>query len=147
MDENAIADDHVCGQFGGDDDEDDNFCPVVGDVQSPSDDEAEMSDESRSSSDNDSVLAQIQLSRQPCKQMVKSFNEHVQWAGSPVFGMTDAQCGVLTLLEKLRKTKASLSTCEAVMEWHLSASGELRPGQSLASCESCVSRERSHETL
>ena len=47
----------------------------------------------------------------------------------------------IELLDRLRRTKASLDTYESIMLWHFRASGKIRPHQTLSSCRHYVSRK------
>jgi hypothetical protein len=47
----------------------------------------------------------------------------------------------IELLDRLRRTKASLDTYESIMLWHFRASGKIRPHHTLSSCRHYVSRK------
>jgi len=60
---------------------------------------------------------------------------------------SDKFVAAITLLQTLRRTKASLDTCEAMMRWKLESQGLLHPGESLAESPHCTSREQVHKKL
>jgi hypothetical protein len=49
-------------------------------------------------------------------------------------GLSRDECNAIKLMILLRKTKASLSTYNDVMEWHLRATGSLPPHASVGNC-------------
>jgi hypothetical protein len=52
------------------------------------------------------------------------------------------ECDAINCMVALRKTKASLGTYSAVMEWHLKATGALAKWGRLGECEDYISREK-----
>jgi len=59
--------------------------------------------------------------------MVGHFRAYCVKAGQHFVPLTKVQEAAITLLAKLRETKASLKTYESMMEWHLKVTGALRP--------------------
>ena len=61
--------------------------------------------------------------------------------------LTDIQKAAITLLATLRRTKASLSTYESMMEWHLRSTGVLRPHETFKNTDKYLTRKKLYEDL
>ncbi len=61
--------------------------------------------------------------------------------------LTKIQRDAIQLMTHLRKSKASLSTYETVMEWHLKTTGELRSHETLGNSQLYLSRKRLFDFL
>ena len=60
---------------------------------------------------------------------------------------TNSQHALITLINRSRKTKASLGTYEAIMDWHCRVTGTLNDRQKLSSCSEYVPRQWLFSTL
>ena len=76
-----------------------------------------------------------------------NFHQCVDWAQKNLLNHPKNHQIAINLLHRLRQTKASLNTCELVMEWHLCATGGLLESQSLADSLDYVARDKLHATL
>lgn len=80
-------------------------------------------------------------------QIRHNFKQYVHYAENNVSNFTEVKKTALKLMAVLRKSKASLDTYDAVMEWHLRVSGILEPRQALGNCTSFVSRPKMFKYL
>ena len=55
-----------------------------------------------------------------------NFDDHVDWAKNNTTPFSKSLKDSIALCMRLRKTKAALSTCENMMEWHLQCNGQLK---------------------
>ena len=76
------------------------------------------------------------------ESMRQMFNSFVSEQARNFGYFTSSQRNATKLLLVLRKTKASMTTCESVMHWHLTANNKLSPHQTLSDGTSCTSRKR-----
>jgi len=74
--------------------------------------------------------------------MLDNFKDCAKRANDFVPTDSNKFVAAITLLQTLRRTKASLNTCEAMMRWKLESQGLLCPGESLAKSPHCISREQ-----
>ena len=91
---------------------------------------------------NDVVLPPTEESGARQKLMLDNFKDHAKRANDFVPLGANKFVTALTLLQTLRRTKASLDTCEATMRWKLESQGLLHPGESLAKSPHYISREQ-----
>lgn len=75
------------------------------------------------------------------KIMLEDWLEYEKKAKS-FSSFTRMEVNSMQLLSILRQSKASLNTCDKVMEWHFEANGRIRPSQSLASVSAFLNRKK-----
>jgi len=94
--------------------------------------------------ENDAILPPAEASGARQKLMLDNFKDRAKRAND--FAPSDANefVAAITLLQTLRRTKASLDACEARMWWKLESQGLLHPGGSLAKSPHHISREQVH---
>jgi len=92
--------------------------------------------------ENDVILPPTEESSARQKLMLDNFKDNAKRAND--FAPFDANEFVtaITLLQTLRRTKASLDTCKATMRWKLESQGLLQQEESLAKSPHCISREQ-----
>jgi len=92
--------------------------------------------------ENDIILPPTDESSARQKLMLDNFKDYAKRAND--FAPLDSNKFVtaITLLQTLRRTKASLDTYEATMRWKLESQGLLHPGESLAKSPHYISREQ-----
>jgi len=79
--------------------------------------------------------------------MLDNFKDYAKRANNFVPLDSNKFVTAITLLQTLRRTKASLDTYEAIMRWKLESQGLLRPGESLAKSPHYISREQVYKKL
>jgi hypothetical protein len=70
----------------------------------------------------------------PLPTISDNFASYVNVVVDDLVGLSTDECHAIKLMILLRKTKASLSTYNDVMEWHLRATGSLPPHASVSNC-------------
>jgi len=92
--------------------------------------------------ENDAVLPPTEESSARQKLMLDNFKDYAKRANDFVPLDANKFVTAITLLQTLRRTKASLDTYEAIMRWKLESQGLLHPGESLAKSPHFMSREQ-----
>ena len=97
--------------------------------------------------ENDVILPPTEESSARQKLMLDNFKDCAKRANDFIPLDSNKFITAITLLQTLRRTKASLDTYEAMMRWKLESQGLLHPGESLAKSPHFVSREQVHRKL
>ena len=108
-------------------------------------DPAMMDDDDDQEDDGSEETNQGQEEEIPFQASRKSVTDFKAYARNAFLNYThleDKEKVAVKLMRTLLKKKASLDTYQAVMEWHLIASGKLREGASLGNCQHYVSRKK-----
>jgi len=92
--------------------------------------------------ENDVILPPTEESSARQKIMLDNFKDHAKRANDFVPPDSNKFVAAITLLQTLRRTKASLDTCEAMMRWKLESQALLHPGESLAKSPHHIGREQ-----
>ena len=79
--------------------------------------------------------------------MLYNFKSHCVFAHDHLLDLNEIEEKAVDLLRTLRRTKASLNTCELIMEWHLRSIGQLNPGESLSESFEYISRKAIFKSL
>jgi len=97
--------------------------------------------------ENDVILPPTEESSARQKLMLDNFKDCAKRANDFIPLDANKFVTAITLLQTLRRTKASLDTCEATMQWKLESQGLLHPGESLAKSPHYMSREQVYRKL
>jgi len=97
--------------------------------------------------ENDALLPPAEESSARQKIMLDNFKDCAKRANDFVPLDSNKFVAAITLLQTLRRTKASIDTCEATMRWKLESQGLLHPGESLAKSPHCISHEQVYKKL
>jgi len=97
--------------------------------------------------ENDVILPPTEVSSARQKLMLDNFKGYAKRANDFVPLDTNKFVTAITLLQTLRRTKASLDTYEAIMRWKLESQGLLHPGESLAKSPHYIGREQVYRKL
>jgi len=97
--------------------------------------------------ENDAILPPAEESSARQRIMLDNFKDCAKRANDFVPIDSNEFVAAITLLQTLRRTKASLDTYEATMRWKLESQGLLHPGESLAKSPHCTSREQVYKKL
>ena len=97
--------------------------------------------------ENDVILPPTEESSARQRIMLDNFKDYAKRANDFVPIDSNKFVTAITLLQTLRRTKASLDTYEAIMRWKLESQGLLRPGESLAKSPHYISREQVYKKL
>jgi len=97
--------------------------------------------------ENDVIFPPTEASSARQKLMLDNFKDYAKRANDFVPSDANKFVTAITLLQTLRRTKASLDTYEAIMRWKLESQGLLRPGESLAKPPHFMSREQVYRKL
>ena len=122
--------------------EEDNNMMFLGDDESSSVGD-DISMQSVSDSDGDSC---VQVGKF-VPHIGKQFEGYMRNAQEHALSFTKKQRRAVRLLIRLRKTKASLATCEDLMQWYFVETGQLREGQKVAKCSEYITREKVFKML
>ena len=76
-----------------------------------------------------------------------NFLEYVARANDQFANLTNTEKAAVTLLHRLRQTKASLDTYDSVMDWHLRATGALSETQKATDSDRFITRDRLFKKL
>jgi len=99
-----------------------------------------MFEDDDESIDGNQEQVQEMIEVKASKKSVRDFKDYVRFAYQNFAELDDNEKEAAQLLRTLLKKKASLDTYEAVMEWHLVASGKMRKGATLGKNQHFVSR-------
>jgi len=97
--------------------------------------------------ENDVILPPTKESSARQKLMIDNFKDYAKRANDFIPLDANKFVTAITLLQTLRRTKASLDTYEAIMQWKLESQGLLHPGESLAKSPHYISREQVYRKL
>jgi len=81
------------------------------------------------------------------RSMSRNFQEYCAHAKQHFVRFTKIEEKAIGLMYTLRGTKASLDTYESVMEWHLRATGLLKPNETMGKSWDFVARKKLLDTL
>jgi len=97
--------------------------------------------------ENDAILPPTEASSARQKLMLDNFKDYAKRANDFVPLDANKFVTAITLLQTLRRTKASLDTYEAIVRWKLESQGLLHPGDSLAKSPHYISHEQVYRRL
>jgi len=92
--------------------------------------------------ENDVILPPAEESSARQNIMLDNFKGYAKRANNFIPLDTNKFVTAITLLQTLRRTKASLDACEAIMHWKLESQGLLHPGESLVKSPHYISHEQ-----
>ena len=74
-------------------------------------------------------------------QLRDNFDKYIDFTHKDLIPLTSVEIDAITLMARLRKTKASLDTYDDIMDWHLRRTGRLAENQKLGTCPHYLSRD------